>query len=138
MTTGISSLDHVNILTDDIGRMSRFYADVLGLPKGTRPHFSSSGAWHYCRDTAVVHLVDHSPGGSVDRVRIEHFAFRGAGLADFLAHLRTHQVGYQVNIVPDLGLKSVNVYDPEGNHIEVIFEPAEEADIFPYQPVEAE
>jgi catechol-2,3-dioxygenase len=48
MTTGISSLDHVNILTDDIGRMSRFYADVLGLPKGVRPRFSSSGAWHYC------------------------------------------------------------------------------------------
>jgi hypothetical protein len=40
--------------------------------------------------------------------------------------------------VPDLGLKSVNVYDPEGNHIEVIFEPAEEADISPYQPIEAE
>ena len=85
MTTGISSLDHVNILTDDIGRMSRFYADVLGL-----------------------------------------------------SHLRAHQVGYQVNIVPDLGLRSVNVYDPEGNHIEVVFEPAEEADISPYQPVRAE
>jgi hypothetical protein len=118
--------------------MSRFYADVLGLPKGARPHFPSSGAWHYCRDTAVVHLVDRSPGGPVDRMRIEHFAFRGASIVDFLAHLRAHQVGYQVNVVPDLGLKSVNVYDPEDNHIEVIFEPAEEAGIPPYQAVEAE
>ena len=40
--------------------------------------------------------------------------------------------------VTALGLKSVNVSDPEGNHIEVLFEPAEEADISAYQPVRTE
>jgi len=64
--------------------------------------------------------------------RIEHFAFSAAGLADFLDRLRDRGVAYRISIVPDMELRQVNVFDPDGNHIEIAFGPDEQADLSDY------
>src|SRR5215470_4796852 len=46
---GISWLDHVNIRTANLAAMSRFYEDILGMPRGSRPEFRFGGA---CRRRA--------------------------------------------------------------------------------------
>lgn len=119
-------LDHVTVRTANLEAMTRFYKDVLGLYVGLRPPFAFNGAWLYCGDKAAIHLVetDVQPDGA--EPRIEHFAFRAEGLADFVANLQHHNVSYRSATVPDIGLRQIHMYDPDGNHLEVTFPPNEE------------
>ena len=125
----LTVLDHVNMRTARLGEMTAFYAEVLGLRPGNRPPFSFGGAWLYCGGRAAIHLVevDTTPQGT--EPRIEHFAFKAEGLADFLATLRRMDVAYRVSIVPEWGIRQVNLRDPDGNRIEVQFAPEEDADL---------
>ena len=125
-------LDHVNIRTARLGEMTAFYTEVLGLRPGIRPPFAFGGAWLYCDGAAAVHLVEVPEAPKAGAPRIEHFAFRAAGLADFLAQLRGLDVAYRISIVPGMNLRQVNIYDPDGNHIEIAFAAEEEADLSDY------
>jgi catechol 2,3-dioxygenase-like lactoylglutathione lyase family enzyme len=127
------SLDHVNIRTANLAAMSDFYEDVLGLEKGPRPPFRGfDGAWHYCAGKAAVHLVEVDRPADVKETQIEHFAFRGNELSVFLEKLRERKIAFQVAIIPDVEIRQVNIYDPDGNHIEIQFAATEKADISPY------
>lgn len=126
---GISWLDHVNIRTANLAAMSRFYADILGMPSGPRPNFRFGGAWHYCGDRAAVHLVEVPKAPAADELRLEHFAFRSFGFAPFLDHLRKAAISYDISVVPGLNIRQVNIYDPDGNHIEVQFGADEQAEM---------
>lgn len=128
------TLDHVNIRTAALEPMRRFYAEALGLKDGARPPFGFGGAWLYCGEQAAVHLVevDRTPAGKGPR--IEHFAFRASGLAEFLNRLRRLRHAYSIALVPGSGNRQVNIFDPDGNHIEVQFEGKEEADLSSFTP----
>lgn len=127
-------LDHVNIRTANLGALRRFYSDVLGLKDGARPPFKFGGAWLYCGEQAAVHLVEVPQAPAGHQPRIEHFAFRAAGLVAFLARLKHSRTAYQIALVPGSGNRQVNVLDPDGNHIEIQFAGAEEADLSAYAP----
>jgi catechol 2,3-dioxygenase-like lactoylglutathione lyase family enzyme len=127
-------LDHVNLRTASLEVLRAFYVDVLGLRVGARPGFSFGGAWLYCGDVPVVHLVEvehaaQSPGD----LRLEHFAFRAHGLADLLERLSAHRVPMSLGFVRDFGICQVNVRDPDGTHIHIDFDivEAEALDLVP-------
>ena len=128
----LAALDHVNIRTARLGELTSFYAGVLGLRPGKRPPFDSGGAWLYCGDHAAVHLIEVADSPEVPAPRIEHFAFRAEGLAEFLAQLREFDVAYRTNIVPELEIRQVHIRDPDGNHVEIAFAPEEEAELGDY------
>jgi catechol 2,3-dioxygenase-like lactoylglutathione lyase family enzyme len=128
------ALDHVNIRTARLAELRGFYVDVLGLRAGPRPPFAFGGAWLYCGEQATVHLVEVANAPSGREPRIEHFAFRAAGLADFLAQLRKSARAYRISLVPGSGNRQVNLLDPDGNHIEVQFAGIEEADLSSFTP----
>jgi catechol 2,3-dioxygenase-like lactoylglutathione lyase family enzyme len=130
---GIAWLDHVNIRTANLLAMSRFYEDILGMRKGPRPNFRFGGAWHYCGDRAAVHLVEVQKAPVEEATRLEHFAFRSFGFAPFLDRLRQAGISYDIAVVPGLNIRQVNIYDPDGNHIEVQFGPDEEADMAAFE-----
>jgi catechol 2,3-dioxygenase-like lactoylglutathione lyase family enzyme len=119
-------LDHVNLRTANVELLRAFYVDVLGLRPGPRPCFSFGGMWLYCSDAPVVHLVevDHEPPPSGD-LRLEHFALRARGLAEFLARLSAHGVPVSLGFVLDFGICQVNVRDPHGTHVHIDFDIAE-------------
>jgi catechol 2,3-dioxygenase-like lactoylglutathione lyase family enzyme len=127
-------LDHVNIRTANLVALRAFYTDALGLKDGARPPFKFGGAWLYCGEQAAVHLVEVGQAPAGHQPRIEHFAFRAAGLADFLARLRKSRTAYQISIVPGSQNRQVNVLDPDGNHIEIQFVGTEEADLSAFNP----
>ena len=129
---GIAWLDHVNIRTANLAAMTRFYADIMGMPAGPRPNFRFGGAWHYSGDRAAVHLVEVAKQPAAAEPRVEHFAFRAFGFAPFLDRLRGANIAYDVAVVPGLNIRQVNIYDPDGNHIEVQFGPDEQADMAPF------
>jgi catechol 2,3-dioxygenase-like lactoylglutathione lyase family enzyme len=125
---GMRWLDHVNIRTSNLEPMIRFYEDILGLKSGSRPNFGFGGAWHYCGKKAVVHLVEVKRTPGANDVRLEHFAFMAKDLAGFLKKLKAENIAYEIAIVPSNQNTQVNVYDPDGNHIEVQFDASDKAD----------
>ncbi len=115
-------LDHVNIRTANLDAMSAFYEDILGLPRGERPSFGMGGAWHYCGKQAVVHLVEAAKKFKTEEAQIEHFAFRSNGTVKaFQKKMRETDTPYKVQPLTEINMIQVNVYDPDGNKIEVQF-----------------
>jgi catechol 2,3-dioxygenase-like lactoylglutathione lyase family enzyme len=120
----LSYLDHVNLRTARLVEMRDFYVRITGLTEGPRPPFAFGGAWMYCGDRAVIHLVEvdaaeiASPSGAL---ALEHFALRATGFNHFIAALRAASVPHRVSIVPGFGTRQVNFADPDGNHLHVDF-----------------
>lgn len=119
-------LDHVNLRTRRLAEMVDFYTRI-GLKSGPRPPFAFGGAWLYCGERAVVHLVevDEAPAGNDPS--LEHFALRGENLEAFLALLDGAGIGYRIGVVPGYGTHQVNIFDPDGNHLHVDFAPPDES-----------
>src|SRR3546814_15793836 len=94
----LSDVDQVNIRTANLAAMTTFSPDVLGLELGPRPSFGFGGAWLYCGNRAAVHFVEQPKSPAGGDPRIEHFAFRAEGLADFVAKLRAADVRYTISV----------------------------------------
>ncbi len=128
----LAALDHVTIRTARLSELTDFYARVLDLKPGKRPGFQFPGAWLYCGGRAALHLVEVADPPEAPAPKIEHFAFRAEGLAEFLAHLRELDVAYRTAIVPDFEIRQVHLRDPDGNHVEIAFAPEEAAELGDY------
>jgi len=115
-------LDHVNLRTAHVAEMSEFYRTVLGLEVGARPAFSFAGAWLYCGERAVVHLVEvaeqPNPSGEL---RLEHFAFRARGFDELEQKLRVAGIEYRVSKLFGTEIRQLNLRDPDGNRIHLDF-----------------
>ena len=125
----LSALDHVNIRTGRVDALAAFYAEILGLTRGPRPPFAFGGAWLYCGDRAVVHLVEIESSDAGPRARaadplelqLSHFAFRATGLAAFLARLTQAGIQHAVGRLPGAPITQVNLRDLDGNALHVDF-----------------
>jgi catechol 2,3-dioxygenase-like lactoylglutathione lyase family enzyme len=124
----LSALDHVNIRTERVDALAAFYAEILGLARGPRPPFAFGGAWLYCGDRAVVHLVEIETGGgphprAVDpaELQLSHFAFRASGLAAFLERLKRAGIQHAVGKLPGAPITQVNLRDLDGNALHIDF-----------------
>ncbi len=125
----LGTLDHVNVRTRNLDKMSEWYQRVLGLKTGARPSFSFPGAWLYIDDKPIVHLVgvERSLPAHQEDLRLEHFAINASGLTKFLERLKQGNITYKMGKVPDFPIVQVNVWDPDGNHIHIDFH-ADEAE----------
>ncbi len=118
-------LDHVNLRTARLDEMRSFYTDILGLEDGQRPEFGFDGAWLYLGDKACVHLVPAKTAPAARDPGIEHFAFRSLGAAEMIRKLQKNGIGFNVLPRKKLGVLQINLYDPDGNHIELAYPPRE-------------
>lgn len=115
-------LDHVNLRTANLAAMIEFYCTVLGLRVGPRPAFPFAGAWLYCADQAVVHLVEVAtapqPSGTL---RLEHFAFSAEGFDEFVGTLTAANVQHRISKLVGTETRMVDVQDPDGNRMHIDF-----------------
>jgi|TARA_Y100000031_G_scaffold9266_1_gene10195 catechol-2,3-dioxygenase len=125
----LEGLNHVTLLTVNHQVLKDFYSRILGLTAGLRPPFTSTGTWLYCGETPVVHLVELESPPKVQDTQIEHVAFSASRMAELLEHLRDNEVPYHVAVVPDVEIRQIHIFDPDGNHIEIQFAPEEEVDL---------
>jgi len=115
-------LDHVNVRTARVAEMTEFYQTVLGLTAGARPAFSFGGAWLYCGERAVVHLVEVAePPNPSGELRLEHFAFRARGFDELEQKLRAAAIEYRVSKLFGTETRQLNFRDPDGNRIHLDF-----------------
>ena len=118
----LAYLDHVNLRTADVARLVEFYSGVLGLHAGPRPAFSFGGAWLYCGDRAVVHLVEvEEPPNPSGELRLEHFAFVAQGFDEFEQRLTAAGVEYRTSKQFGSETRQLNLRDPDGNRIHIDF-----------------
>ena len=128
----LERLDHYFVYASDLEVSRRFYNEVLGLATGPRPAFDFPGYWFYLEDRPVVHIGnDEFEGGYVnpDGSRtisgptgaVDHIAFRGNHIDDFIARFERMNVPFQRREVPDFRLSQLFVKDPEGLTIELNF-----------------
>lgn len=127
------TLHHVNLATDDVARMDRFYRDVLGLqtPEDGLPTLEKKQG--YAGDVSFVsdgkiqtHLAQRdmlagfSTGQIVNPVATGHIAYRTDDLAAFRAHLEASGIPYSDwGNAAVAGWHQIFFYDPDGNVIEV-------------------
>jgi catechol 2,3-dioxygenase-like lactoylglutathione lyase family enzyme len=119
--TGIDGIHHVNLVTPRLAEMADFYVSILRLEAGERPPFRSTGAWLYAGGHPVIHLVEGAPGPRGFLPQIEHFALSARGLAEVETMLRARHVAYRAGTIPGLGWPILNLEDPDGNRIEIVF-----------------
>ena len=116
------TFDHVNIHTEDAGRLASWYERVLGMKPGPRPDFPGiDGIWLYTGDKAYLHLVEMQGVGRPDIPALEHFSFTAKGLTEFLNILSEIGAEYEFVEVPEVGLVQVNFCDCDGNHVHIDF-----------------
>ena len=131
------TLDHINVRTANVEAMLAFYARVMDMKPGPRPHFGGAGgAWLYAEEkmgdsldavkadyrAAWVHFIEVGPTEpNHGNLQIEHFAFTATGMPIFLHRLKDENCSYDMVDMPDVDLVQVNFRDPDGNHIHVDF-----------------
>ncbi len=121
----IQGLDHFTVNAADLDRSRRFYAEVLGLTDGDRPPFDFPGAWLYCGERPIVHLIGGRAGGEGGTGTLDHIALSARGLAEMVDRLQAMEIAYTSRTVPRAGLHQVFVHDPDGVMVELNF-PADE------------
>src|ERR1043165_7049190 len=130
-------LHHYTLRTKKPEATVKFYTEYLGLKEGWRPGFNFPGQWLYIGDVPTVHIVtitddeanlrgylgnrSEVPGsGSVD-----HIAFRCQGLAEYQDRLTGFGIKFRERVVPNLEQHQLFIEDPNGIHIELVFNAAE-------------
>jgi catechol 2,3-dioxygenase-like lactoylglutathione lyase family enzyme len=128
----VDTLDHVNIVTDDLPGTARFYAEVFGLDvrDGPAPSRPDKVQWAYDdQGRAILHLNatgafqvfkrDVTPGETTGAVH--HVALKCAGHAEMVARLEARGLAHSFNDVPSIGLRQIFVVDPNGVLLELNF-----------------
>jgi len=121
----VTGMEHFTILTEQLDRTVDFYRDLLGLEPGWRPDFSFPGAWLYCRDRAVLHLVAGRTVPTPPAGVIDHVAFAAVGLEATVARLRADGIAHSLVRLPGNGPWQLFLRDPNGARVELDF-PADE------------
>ncbi len=117
----VSSLDHCTINTADLDSSVEFYTEILGLRNGERPPFGFPGAWLYCGDHPVVHLIGGSRRAEAGTGAIDHIAFRASGLKEYTRRLGERGISFKERDVPGQALHQLFLEDPDGVTIEINF-----------------
>ena len=117
----VNSLDHYTIRTADVDESVKFYVEALGLVQGARPAFDFPGAWLYCGERPVVHLVGGARRADPGTGMIDHVAFRASGLRDITRRLRDRGIPFEERDVPGMSLRQLFLEDPDGVVIELNF-----------------
>lgn len=117
-------LDHINIVTSNLNEAVAFFEDILGLKKGLRPNFNSTGAWLYGdEDTpALIHLNQgqETPGPTGN---LDHVALKGENFDGLLEKLTSRGYEYDSRVVPGTSIRQVFFMSPFGVKIEIDFDP---------------
>jgi len=129
---GVSALEHVLVLSDDIEATRAFYDGVLGLRIGDRPPLEFPGYWLYAGDTACVHVAARReyaahatlvglavPERASGPGPVDHIAFTAEDYDGMVDRLERHGVAAVLNTVPGGGPRQLFFDDPNGVRIEI-------------------
>jgi catechol 2,3-dioxygenase-like lactoylglutathione lyase family enzyme len=134
MSAGVSELEHVLVLSDDIDTARRFYESALGLRAGDRPPLEFDGYWLYAGAVACLHIADRGSyrahaatlglsvgdhAGGVGSGSVDHIAFNASDYDAVTARLASAGIEPVRNDVPGGGPRQLFFNDPDGLRVEI-------------------
>ena len=136
MSGGVSELEHVLVLSDDIETAREFYESAVGLRTGDRPPLQFDGYWLYAESVPCLHIADRASyrahaatlgldvseaaagvGGSGSP--IDHIAFSASDYAAVTGRLAAAGIEPVRNDVPGGGPRQLFFSDPDGLRVEI-------------------
>jgi catechol 2,3-dioxygenase-like lactoylglutathione lyase family enzyme len=132
----LTRLDHFSIRTTDVDGTRNFFVRVLGMTSGERPPFKFPGAWLYCGDKDVIHIIGIDPDDKSGLIEylgdreeaaltgtgaIDHLAFMAEDIDAMRARLKAEGIASREREVPLLGVRQIFLEDPNGVTIELNF-----------------
>ena len=128
----VNALDHVNIITDDLDKTSRFYVDLLDLDRrdGPPPLTPQTAQWLYDKENRpILHINSLDCTRTFDREvhpgsetgAIHHVALNCSGYDEVVGKLDAMGAEYQTNLVAAIGLRQVFTADPNNVLLELNF-----------------
>lgn len=131
----ITNLFHIALKTPNLEATSFFYRDILGMELAQRPALDFDGIW---LKTATPHgeIIIHiyagdaalEPDGTmaVGAGVIDHVALTAQGYEAFRQRFETWGLDWRENVLAEIGLWQLFVYDPSGVMLELSFAAASE------------
>jgi len=129
---GVSALDHVLVLSDDIERSREFYQGALGLRSGPRPPLEFDGFWLYAGERPCLHVADRGsyrahaqtlglnvPEQAGGPGPVDHIAFVARDYDAACQRLERCGVQPVRNDVPGGGPRQLFFFDPDGARVEI-------------------
>lgn len=133
----ICSLNHAAIEATDVDKICEFYVQVLGFQELPRPELGFRGHWLEVgtERKLMLHIIEKDP--SVPRSIINwkdlyenepeawyirracHLAFEVTDFDAAEKALRAHGVEYSRHVLPEIGMRQLFFYDPEGHGVEI-------------------
>ena len=121
----ITGMNHFTVLTTDLDKSKAFYVGLLGLTEGYRPPFEFPGAWLYCGDQAILHIMAGRPIPATIHGIIDHIAFSACNLQSVIDRLNQHHIAYTLNRLKGLESWQLFCADPDGAKVELDFTASE-------------
>jgi catechol 2,3-dioxygenase-like lactoylglutathione lyase family enzyme len=119
----LARFNHAALNASDVDASIRFYTQVLGFYKVSRPGFSFAGSWLYSDGLGMMlHLINDErfvPIATRDNTRRNHLAFRVEDIDRTLELLAEHDIFVIERKLPDFGYRQLFIHDPDGNLIEL-------------------
>jgi catechol 2,3-dioxygenase-like lactoylglutathione lyase family enzyme len=131
---GVSELEHVLVLSDDIEAAREFYENALGLRAGDRPGFEFTGYWLYAGEIPCLHIADRSSyrrhaltlglnvdarAGERNSGPVDHIAFSARDYGAVSDRLAAAGIQPVRNDVPGGGPRQLFFDDPQGLRVEI-------------------
>jgi catechol 2,3-dioxygenase-like lactoylglutathione lyase family enzyme len=127
-------LEHYLVLSDDIDGTRDFYCDVLGMREGFRPKLGFPGYWLYVGDVPSIHIAEWESYAVWTKAvgipissraestgAVDHIAFNASGFDEVRARLQARGLEISENLLDEIGLRQLFIYDPNGVPIELNF-----------------
>lgn len=128
----LNSLDHVNIITDDLAGTTRFFVELFDLDvrDGPEPLPPQHVQWLYDDSgRAIFHINSKDMQQAFRRETrsgpmtgaIHHVALDCSDHRAFIARLEAHAIDYRLNDIPSINLKQLFFSEPNGVLLELNF-----------------
>lgn len=141
----INNLFHIALKTPDLAATTTFYRDILGMEIAERPELDFDGIWLKTstpHGDIIVHVYAGDaalePDGStaVGAGAIDHISVSAQGYEGFRQRFAQWGLDWRENVLPEIGLWQLFVYDPSGVMLELSFSAACEDNAAPEVPAE--
>lgn len=120
-----TGMNHFTIVTNALEETVEFYQALLGLKTGYRPPMSFPGAWMYCDDEPVLHIINKGVLPAEKGGILDHMAFSATDLRGTLATLKSRGMDYDLRRQQETGVWQLFFHDPNGARVELDFEAVE-------------
>lgn len=118
----ILGLNHVALFVKDLEASVKFYHEIIGLKKISRPVFNFPGAWFEISANQQLHLI----GGKIaeesqlSRPRGNHFALMISSYKEFEQMLEFKKVEFLPPKKRPDGAMQIFLKDPDGYYVELV------------------